>query len=167
MPRTKQKAKKSLLAAYEKGDLRPLADLSPEELEEIRRRCSEIGDRGESFAFRFEKQRLRKAGKAVLARKVDWVSRRAVGKGYDIKSYETDGSPRYIEVKSTSGRGMAFPMSDSEWKVAVREKHAYYIYRIVDVNGTPVLKRVVHDPVAAEDQRTLSRTASGWMVVLK
>ena len=164
--RPKHRIKKSLITAYEKGDVKILADLSPDELEAIRRKCCEIGDKGEYFVFRYEKQRLRKAGQEALARKVDWVSRRAVGRGYDIKSFEVDGSPRLIEVKSTNGSGMTFFMSDYEWKVAVREKEAYYIYRIVDVDRTPTLKRAVQNPVSAEGERRLERTAAGWKVVL-
>ena len=165
--RPKHKTKKSWIVAYEKGDWKTLADLSPDELEAIRRKCCEIGDRGEYFAFKFERQRLRKAGQDALARKIDWVSRRAVGRGYDIKSYESNGSPRFIEVKSTNGSGMTFFMSDTEWRVATREKEAYYIYRIVDVAKTPTLKRVVQNPVSAEEERRLERTAAGWKVVLR
>lgn len=167
IPRTKRKVKRSRVAAYENGDWAALADVSPEELAEIRRKCAEIGDRGEYFALSYERQRLRKAGKELLARDVKWVSRRSVGMGYDIKSYESDGSPRLIEVKSTIGHSMTFPMSDGEWKVAAREKNAYYIYRIVDVGVTPTLKRIVQNPIAAEAERMLERTASGWRVELK
>jgi hypothetical protein len=167
IPRPKHKPKKSRVTAYENGNWKALADVSPEELEAIRRRWCEIGDRGEYFAFQFEKQRLRKSGQITLARKVDWISRRAVGRGYDIKSYETDGSPRYVEVKSTSGSGMTFVMSDYEWRVAVREKGAYYIYRVVDVDKIPTLKRMVQNPVVAEKLRKLERTAAGWKIALR
>ena len=166
-PRGKKAVTKPRVAAYEKGDWESLADLTPEELEAIRRRCGEIGDSGEYFVFQYEKQRLRKAGKHDLARKVDWISRRAVGKGYDIRSYESDGSPRLIEVKSTTGQGMAFLMSDKEWQVAIREKDAYYIYRVVGIDKTPTLKGVVQNPVEAEGLRKLERTAAGWRIQLR
>jgi hypothetical protein len=165
MPTRNPRASK--LGAYERGDWRELADVSPQELEAIRQRWSEIGDRGEYFVFQFEKQRLRKAGCMALAGKVDWVSRRAVGKGYDIGSFESDGSPRYIEVKSTNGSGMTFLMSNFEWKVATRQKESYFIYRIINVERTPELKRVVQNPVLAENQRSLERTASGWKIALR
>jgi hypothetical protein len=58
-------------------------------------------------------------------------------------------------------------MSDYEWKVAAREKESYYIYRIVDVDKTPTLKRAVQNPVSAEGERRLERTAAGWKVVLR
>lgn len=93
------RAKESTILAYENGNWDSLRDTTPEELEEIRRKCTEVGDRGESFVLKHEKLRLRKAGKHELARKVEWTSRYAVAKGYDIKSFELDGSPRYIEVK--------------------------------------------------------------------
>ena len=166
-PALRHQPRKARVSAYEKGNWKALADVTPQELEAIRRKCCEIGDRGEYFALQFEKQRLRRAGKGYLANKVEWISRRAVGKGYDIKSYESDGSARYVEVKSTNGFSMSFFMSDFEWKVAVREKGAYYIYRVVDVDNVPVLKRMIQDPVAAENQMTLQRTASGWKITLR
>ena len=166
-PRAKKRVSKSQLAAFEKGDWERLADLSPEEFEAIRRRCVEIGDRGEYFVFQYEKRRLRKAGKSAFSMKVDWISRRAIGRGYDIKSYEDDGSPRLIEVKATTGKGMTFLMSDKEWRVASREKAAYYIYRIVNVDTTPTLKAVIQNPVAAEGDRILERTATGWRIQIQ
>jgi hypothetical protein len=166
-PVTKHKFDQSKIAAFESGDSDALADLSPEMLEAIRRKCAENGDRGEYFAYKFERQRLRKAGKDILAEKVDWVSRRAVGKGYDIKSFENDGSPRFVEVKSTSGKGMTFLMSDGEWKAAAREKEAYYVYRIVHVDSAPKLGRVVQDPVAAEQRLALEKVTTGWRIKLR
>lgn len=167
IPVPTRKPRATRLAAYEHGDWKALADVSPQELEAIRQKWSEIGDRGEYFAFQFEKQRLRKAGCGALARRVDWISRRAVGKGYDIRSFETNGSSRYIEVKSTNGSGMTFLMSDFEWRVAIREKESYFIYRIVNVEKAPLLKRIVQNPVDAENRRTLERTAAGWKIALR
>ena len=165
--RSPRRVTKSRVTAYENGNWEVLKDLSPDELEAIRRKCVEVGDRGEYFVFRFEKQRLRKAGQHVLANKVDWISRRSVGKGYDIRSFEVDGSPRFIEVKATNGFGMTFPMSGNEWRTAVREKDAYHIYRIVDVDKVPTLARIVRNPVNAEKELTLEKVAAGWRVMLK
>ena len=165
--RRNQKAKRSSIEAYERRDWSLLSDVSPEELEVIRQRCCEAGDRGEAFVYNFEKERLRKAGKVTLASQIDWVSRRSVGKGYDILSYEEDGSPRFIEVKSSTGRGMTVFMSDNEWQVAKREKGAYYIYRVTNVATAPVLFRVVRNPLDAEEQQLLERTATGWRIRLK
>ena len=165
--RPKQLTKPSWVASYEAGDWDNIADLSPDEFEALRRKCCEIGDRGEYFALRSEKQRLRKSGRADLAAKIDWVSRRAIGKGYDIKSFELDGKPRLIEVKSTVGSGMTFFMSDKEWRIAAQKRQAYYIYRMVNVDKEPLLQRVVRDPVVAEEKQKLERVASGWKIALK
>lgn len=162
-----RKIPKSEIIAFEDGNEGGLADVSPEELEAIRRRCAEVGDKGEYFVFQFERKRLRNAGKPTLARKVDWVSRRSVGKGYDIKSFETNGSPRYIEVKSTTGSGMSFLMSDKEWKVAVSSGMAYFVYRVIHAEKSPTIKRMVQDPASAEKDRTLIRLAAGWKITLK
>jgi len=152
--------------AYERGEMAGLRDISPMQLQAIQEKCREIGDRGEFLALRHEQQRLRAAGKPGLARRVDWVSRRAIGLGYDIASFEVSGAPRLIEVKSTSGRGMTFFMSANEWEVAVRERTAYHIYRYVEVDDAPRLARIVPDPVGVESEARLERFASGWRVVL-
>src|SRR5207249_453674 len=84
----KPAAPSPLVEAYELDNVAILADLSPDELEAIRRKCREVGDRAEHFVYRHERQRLQRAGRSDLADKIDWVSRKAVGKGYDIKSFE-------------------------------------------------------------------------------
>jgi uncharacterized protein DUF3883 len=165
--RHKRIAKAGLVEAYENRNWRALADISPEELEVIRRKCCEVGDHGESFVFKHEKERLRKLGKLSLASKIEWVSRRAIGKGYDILSYEEDGTPRYIEVKASTGRGRTFLMSDNEWQFARRAKRAYFIYRVINVDAAPELYRIVQDPCVAENDRLLERTAAGWRIELK
>ena len=119
-PSRRSKPTNSSVQAYEENNWDLLANLTPEEFEAIRRRWAEIGEKGEYFAYRHERRRLRSAGRYDLADRVEWVSRKAVGKGYDIESFETDGSSRAIEVKATTGRGMTFFMSDNEWVIAIR-----------------------------------------------
>jgi len=59
-----------------------------------------IGDTGENIVFKNEKEGLIKIGKKSLAKKVKDVSKK--NRGYDILSFEKDGSKKYIEVKSTT-----------------------------------------------------------------
>ena len=160
------RTKKRWLAAYENGNEKRLVDLTPEELEAVRRRCAEIGDRGEYFVLQYEKKRLRKAGKPALANKVDWVSRRAVGRGYDISSFNSDGAPRLIEVKSTTGKSRTFLISDNEWKVAAAKEREYYIYRIVNVEKAAEVQQIVRDPLNELAKGNLIKTAAGWKVTL-
>ncbi len=61
-----------------------------------------MGDQGESIVFLKEKEFLIENNRVDLAGRVKLISRKNESAGYDILSYELDGSKKYIEVKSTS-----------------------------------------------------------------
>ena len=62
------------------------------------------------------------------------------GAGYDVASCELDGSPRYIEVKTTRGGAETdFYMSANEVEFSRRRADTYYLYRVFDF--TPELGR--------------------------
>ena len=79
-----------------------------------------VGDVGEAMVLNYEKKRLMDAGKSELAEKVEHVSvTQGDGLGYDIKSYQEDGTPLYIEVKTTKQNIKAdFYLSKREKNVA-------------------------------------------------
>jgi hypothetical protein len=63
-----------------------------------------LGEEGEDFVRRIESERLADLGRADLAAEVRWVSQIVGdGLGYDIESFDADGSRIFIEVKSTRG----------------------------------------------------------------
>lgn len=63
-----------------------------------------LGDAGEERVFHHEVGVLMEAGREDLARKVRWTAQEdGDGFGYDIHSFETDGSNRLLEVKTTNG----------------------------------------------------------------
>ncbi len=141
-PSRRSKPPNSTVEAYEENNWDTLSDLTPEEFEAVRRRWAEIGEKGEYFAYRHEKRRLRSAGRDDLADRVEWISRKAVGRGYDIESFEATGSSRVVEVKAT-GSGMSFFISDNEWAIATQRSEQYCIYRIVDVEVHPRQQKAV------------------------
>ncbi len=104
--------------------------ISANELEE---KIKRIGNRGELVVFNFEKNNLIKIGKPDLSKRVKDVS--LLNKGYDIMSYNADGTEKYIEVKSTisSPPGINFYITGNELKKAV-EMSDYYIYMVFKVN---------------------------------
>ncbi|MEM4303591.1 MAG: helicase-related protein [Candidatus Caldarchaeum sp.] len=68
-------------------------------------------------------------------------------RGYDILSTETQGSLRYIEVKSFAHTGdLAF--TEHEWRVASRIGANYWVYVVENVFSTPVVY-TVRDPYSA------------------
>lgn len=64
-----------------------------------------LGLKGEEWVIRYEQQRLRDSGLSNLADQIEWTSQeKGDGTGYDIQSFNEDGSTRYIEVKTTNAR---------------------------------------------------------------
>jgi len=74
--------------------------------EHERRQWRRIGDRGEHLVVGLEKLRLTQAGKPELVARIKHISEEHDGAGYDILSFEEDGSERPIEVKATTGKNL-------------------------------------------------------------
>ena len=89
------------------------------------------GKKGEQIVYDFEKQTLIDAGKVELASKVKIISEESDSYGYDILSYNEDGSEKHIEVKATkSSPNGSFQFYISEHEKEVHEsdeKHIIYI----------------------------------------
>lgn len=88
------------------------------EFEKIQEARKKTGTLGERFILRYEKHRLRKEGLHNLVDKIEQISKTDIGAGYDILSFNSDGSRRYIEVKTRVGRGLTFEWSTNEMNVA-------------------------------------------------
>ena len=95
-------------------------------------RNEEVGSAGEQFIKEIEQERLRNSGHDNLA---DKVIKQLDGLGYDLLSFETDGRPRYIEVKTTTAN------FDSEFYITRNEVHfkdkfkdSYFLYRVYNFN---------------------------------
>ncbi|CAL65908.1 DUF3883 domain-containing protein [Christiangramia forsetii] len=100
------------------------------------RKFKRIGDRGEQIVLRAERKFLNENGKKDLAKLVDQISERDDSVGYDILSFELDGTKRLIEVKSTLrkiGKSSIY-LSANELKVAENEKN-YYFYIIYEAGS--------------------------------
>lgn len=95
------------------------------------RQLRRIGDRGENIVLALERKRLREAGKAKLASRVDHISETDDSAGFDILSFETNGKPRRIEVKATTANNLdrGFYMSSNELKKASQLSN-YYLYLV-------------------------------------
>jgi hypothetical protein len=137
--------------------------ISVEQLRQIQKRCEENGKLGEEYVLEFERRRLARAGRPDLARRIHWVSQTSVSAGYDVQSYETNGSARYIEVKATQSSGGAFPMSIGEWDAASRHAKKYAIYRVTNVRTLPSLTQL-WNPVELAAAGRIRLVASGWIV---
>jgi hypothetical protein len=100
-----------------------------------------LGAAGEEFAMEAEYRRLRDAGQRTLAERIEHVSRtRGDGLGYDILSFETDGRPRLIEVKTTRfGQMTPFHASRNEVMVSESEAAQFHLYRLFSFRDDPRL----------------------------
>jgi len=118
-----------------------------------------LGDRGEKIVYDLEKERLSKQGNKTLAEKVERAKYDHLG--YDIKSFEENGKPRYIEVKTTRSKmGAAnFFLSINELNRA-NELQNYYVYIVYEIESekpkvwplknpfNPENKNVVKTPIS-------------------
>jgi hypothetical protein len=100
-----------------------------------------LGLAGEDFALRFERWRLAQLGAAQLAERVIHVSQtEGDGLGYDIRSFEPDGSTRFIEVKTTSfGERTPFFVSANELRFARENAPQFHLYRLFEFRTMPRL----------------------------
>jgi hypothetical protein len=96
-----------------------------------------LGAEGESFVMWFERRRLEEAGKPMLAKGVERISEsEGDGAGYDIKSFETDGTERLIEVKTTTyGKKHPFFVSINEVEFSAEFATSYHLYRLFDFSN--------------------------------
>lgn len=93
-----------------------------------------LGLDGELLVIEFEQNRLNKLGRDDLSRKVVHTSVvQGDGAGYDILSFNEDGTPRYIEVKTTCGSlNTDFYMSPNEINFSEKHPDNFFLYRVYD-----------------------------------
>lgn len=99
---------------------------------QLRARCSEIGMNGELLVIEIEKTYLQDQGRHDLADRVKHVSKDCGdGAGYDILSFFLDGSPKYIEVKSTTKEDLlAFYLSRRELSFLKENRDTAFVYMV-------------------------------------
>ncbi len=98
-----------------------------------------LGERGERFVLEIERERLRRADRADLARMVEWTSKEiGDGAGYDITSYNVEGEPRLLEVKTTNHhRRFPFVVTRNEVAVSEERHRSYELVRVFDFSHDP------------------------------
>lgn len=99
--------------------------------------AQKIGLAGEKSVIKSEKKKLRDAKRIDLAKKIIHVSQKlGDGEGYDILSYDVDGSEILIEVKTTTLKDdkAGFFITANELECARHHRNNYKIYRIYEFN---------------------------------
>jgi hypothetical protein len=104
-----------------------------------------LGRLGEEWTLEYECRRLVDLERRPdLSRRVRHVSALdGDGAGYDIASFDGDGTPRLIEVKTT-GLGKSFPffVSANELAVSKARPDEFQLYRVFDFSREPRLFRL-------------------------
>ena len=102
-------------------------------------RNKDLGDRGEAFVLEYEQRRLQAGDQPELAEKVRWTAREdGDGYGYDISSFELDGRPRLIEVKTTNGWDRTpFHITRNELRIAEERRDHWCLLRLYDFARKP------------------------------
>ncbi len=95
-----------------------------------------VGAAGEKFALAYERWRLREH--AHLLEKIEHVSLEDDTLGYDIRSFETDGAERFVEVKATLGTLTSrFFITANELDCAEKKGKSYVLLRIGGLASKP------------------------------
>jgi hypothetical protein len=116
----------------------------------------EIGDRGELIALCAEIKRLKGSGQKQLVEKVRHVSETNDWSGYDIQSFNEDGSERYIEVKAirkSDPSDTQFVVSANEINVALEKKENYFLYLVFDVDTENPKIQILRNPFELDDDK--------------
>ncbi len=98
-----------------------------------------LGRAGEERVLAHEHANLIAAGRTNLAARIRWVSHLdGDGAGYDIQSFDTDGSDRLIEVKTTNGwERTPFQITRNELAVAEARREDWRLVRLWNFTRKP------------------------------
>ncbi|TNE60472.1 MAG: DUF3883 domain-containing protein [Alphaproteobacteria bacterium] len=125
---------------------------TPENIEQMRRiarkfdpagrdaRNRALGRAGEELVLEYERATLTNSGRGDLAKRLRWVSDLdGDGAGYDIASFEPDGRPRLIEVKTTKSgwNWTPFHITRNELAVADERRDEWCLVRVWDYMREP------------------------------
>lgn len=97
-----------------------------------------LGTAGELLVIQYEKEFLIRNGKTELAKSViHTAEKEGDGTGYDILSYNLDGTKKYIEVKTTrAGEKTPFYVTIRELLFSKQHPEDYFLYRVYDYDET-------------------------------
>lgn len=123
----------------------------------------DLGDAGEQLVKQYEINRLIDAGRYDDAGKVDIVKD---GMGYDVLSFDEEGNPKHIEVKTTTGdKHAAFNLSGNEFEFMKRNVGTYIIYRVFNYDEENNFGEFFEINGKVEDQLLMKPT--NYSVILK
>ena len=139
--------------------LSPKAEYSDslnQSLDELDKKLKDLGDKGELYVMDYEKERLQKNNKKELIEMIKHVSLSNDSAGYDILSYNEDGTERFIEVKTTKGpEGTDFYISPGELNFS-KENENFYIYRVYEFLPEKMIGKIYMKKGSVEENFNLT-----------
>jgi hypothetical protein len=92
----------------------------------------DLGRRGEEFVLEVERKRLHDGGRRDLVPRIEWTAHiRGDGAGYDVRSFNGDGTSRLIEVKTTGlGKYFPFNVTVNEVRCSQARPDEFHLYRV-------------------------------------
>ncbi|MGM0109886.1 DUF3883 domain-containing protein [Enterococcus sp. DIV0187] len=124
------------------------------------------GDIAEEKVIEFEKQRLLKLDRNYDVSKIEKVSEKNYSAGFDIKSFNENGSERYIEVKSTVTNNLSFNLSINEFLAGKYYKENYWVY-FVCLENENIEIRTINNPFSEENLKKLDIQPINFQVNMK
>lgn len=123
-----------------------------------------LGKAGEELVLRHEQRLLRQLGRDDLADRVRWTAvADGDGFGFDIASFEPDGSKRLIEVKTTNGWDRTpFHITRNELAVAEARRDDWHLVRLWNFAREPKAF-VLRPPLEAH----VELTATSFLAALR
>jgi hypothetical protein len=110
---------------------------------------SVVGRRGEEIVLCIERERVSKLG--LPPDRVTWIADSLPAADHDIKSVDEEGNDLWIEVKSTTGRDGHFRWPVAEFRLAVRKRRHYVLYRVYEADTTAPSWSRIPDPIGSFD----------------
>tara|TARA_B100000989_G_scaffold290065_1_gene262734 strand:- start:642 stop:2123 length:1482 start_codon:yes stop_codon:yes gene_type:complete len=127
-----------------------------------------IGEYGEELVLKYEEKILEESGRSDLAKQLEHVSKtQGDGTGYDIKSFGSDGTDKFIEVKTTKkGKNEEFFMTPNEIDFMDSKCKNFYLYRVYNLKLKPFCADLtIYKP---EDlDKLFDREPTGFVLKLK
>ena len=138
--------------------------MNSEEFAELQKGRRKLGLEAEKFVFEYEKDYLRDAGKDCLVKHVKHVSQEDVGAGYDILSYDLQGSEKFIEAKARGYQIPEFEWTRTEHDFASKVGDQYWIYLLNKVNGKLEISHKIQNPIKKIESHDLKIEPSSYNV---
>lgn len=139
----------NIIKAFEKQplpspNLQKSKDISLGKIDYLKKQKEDLycGNLGERVVLQYETKRLKEHPE--LVRKIRHVSLESDAEGYDILSFDSDGTCRHIEVKSTDqapSDAFSFILTENE-KQNAEKLDNYWIYRVFSVKTKPVIYKI-------------------------